>query len=173
MNIISKYFHFLFTNFKINSFLLFEKGGISLCLWGFLCPVCLFEQEMTYSELWDDYTQDDSLSLTESQTERFPPWSCRSLDRFELMTTLFLGCCCCLFGTAVGYERHQQYHGRHNFEYYCSSQPCCCCNSFLIEDCLIGQFCCCCSLIQLTMVNDERFRMNSKVEGGVNIKRAL
>ena len=162
-------FDFLFS-LKFIPFFVLKKGGISLCLWGFLCPVCLELQGRSYLPglLY-------SSSVTESQFERYPPWSCRSFDSSDDFITIFIySCCCCFFGFAVGCDRHEKYSQRVNFEYYCSSQPCCCCGEELsIEDCLIGYFCCCCSIIQVTMANDARFRMQSKVEGDVNIKHAL
>ena len=145
---------------------------MSLCLWGFLCPCCLDLQAFSYS-------RDLSMSfapLTESQFKRYPPWSCRGVVRTYFVVDLLCSCfCCCLYGLYVGSERHRKYSRRGNFEYYCSSQPCCCrsCTDGIpIEDCLIGYFCCCCSIIQVTMAIDERFRMQSKVEGNVNVKGA-
>ena len=164
--------------FKITSFL-FEKGGRSFCLWGFLCPFCLFYQGKKYSE--DLFSSDpENTLMTESQFERYPPWSCDGIHCFDV--TITLGLCCCNYGFLLGYERHVK---GDNFEYYCSSQSCCCCDcgqdwclsgdelSISIEDCLIGYLCCCCSLIQVTMSNEELFRMQSQVEGNVNIKHAL
>ena len=168
----SKIFYFLFTS-KLILLFFFEKGGISLCLWGFLCPLCLQLQTWSYSH--DLSTISFENELTESQFERYPPWSCRGVvDRSESVVLLFLSCCCCLYGVLFGGHRHWDYPDHVNLEYYCSSQHCCCrcCHKFAIEDCLIGHFCCCCSVIQVTMANDERFRMQSKVEGDVNIKRA-
>ena len=160
--------------FKINSFFfVLKKGGASLCLWGFLCPLCLQSQGWTYSDDLEARSSEDP--MTESQFERYPPWSCRGIDRSNFIWAVICSCCCCLFGLLVGGRRHEKYSPYVNFEYYCSSQPCCCCSccdDLSIEDCLIGQFCCCCSIIQVTMATDELFRMQSKVEGNVNIKRA-
>ena len=120
---------------------------------------------------------EQNIKMTESQLERFPPWSCRGVDCVVgFGMNLFVNCCLCLYGFEMGYKRHV--FESENFEFYCSSRPACCCfdcgcyDDISIEDCLIGYCCCCCSVIQLTMVNEERFRMQSKVEGNVNIKRA-
>ena len=71
-----------FTSFSIQKFIpfiCFEKGGRSLCLWGFLCPNCLDLQGFYYSS---DLNRSSSENpLTESQFERYPPWSCRDIDR--------------------------------------------------------------------------------------------
>ena len=176
----SKTFHSFFS-LQNSLFFVFKKGGARLCLWGFLCPLCLQSQGWTYS---DNLSYSSSKRpLTESQFERYPPWSCRGicssfsdLDCPNFIWAVICSCCC-LFGFAVGCGRHEKYSQRVNFEYYCSSQPCCCCcrsccDDLSIEDCLIGHFCCCCSIIQVTMAMDEHFRMQSKVEGNVNIKRA-
>ena len=157
-------------HFKINSFFCFEKGGISLCLWGFLCPLCLGIQTWGYSDDLEDSSSENP--LTESQLERSPPWSCRGFGCYDLAAVLFFGFCCCLYGVFFGGYRHQNYPAHVNFGYYCSSRRCCC-DGIPIEDCLIGYFCCCCSVIQMTMAMDELFRMKSKVEGDLNIKRAL
>ena len=148
-------------------------------MWGFLCPICLFHQGRTYSRDLKRSSSSSSSSsssenaLTESQLERYPPWSCHGLDHSDFSWTLFF-CCCCLFGFLVAGARHDRYSER---DHYCSSQPCycccCCCDDDIsIENCLIAHFCCCCSVIQITMADDERFRMRSKVEGNVNIKHA-
>ena len=162
--------------FKINSFFfVLKKGGTSLCLWGFLCPLCLHLQEWNYSFVLADTSSKNP--LTESQFERYPPWTCRGIAfcSSESAFILCLSYCLCLYGAFVGSERHEKYSPRAKFEYYCSSQRWCCrcCHTFTVEDCLIGYFCCCCSIIQVTMAMDEEFRMKSKVEGDVNIKRAL
>ena len=73
----------------------------------------------------------------------------------------------------MGFARHWRDFDRLNFEYYYSSHPCSCSDDISIEDCLIGYFCCCCSIIQVTLANDERYHMKSKVEGDVNIKHAF
>ena len=144
-------------------FFLFEKGGISLCLWGFLCPVALFEQGHNFG-----IAMSLENSLTESQFDRYPPWSCRDI---ELCAFICLATPC-FSGFILGSKRHRWKHFE-NFEFYCSSQKggCCCC-SMPIEDCLIGHFCCGCSIIQMTMAQDEIFRMKSAVEGDLNIKHA-
>ena len=164
-------------HFKIHSFFfVFKKGGISLCLWGFLCPICLYLQGNRYSEDFIKELENSSSSfeentMTESQFDRYPPWSCRGVCHsftFHL-TVINFGCCC--YGCIAGCERHG-IESRGNLEYYCSSQKCCYCEVVSIEDCLIGCFCYCCSLIQVAMEIHERFRMNSKVEGDLDIKRA-
>ena len=175
---ITKIFWLSF-HFKIHFFLffLFWKGGTSLCLWGFLCPLCLQLQGRSYSD--DQKKSSSKKSLRESQFERYPPWSCRGILCSHVAVALFLGFCCCTFGNTVGRGRHSQQVQNFGvtFEYYCSSRKCCCsccccCGEISIEDCLIGHFCCCCSIIQVTMAMEERFRMRSKVKGNINIKRA-
>ena len=169
-------------HFEIHSFFLFSKGGASLCLWGFLCPLCLDLQGNRYSHDLSKITNDLENSsssfeklpentMTESQFDRYPPWSCRGLCHSFTILLILVNCCCCCYGCVAGCERHG-IDFRENFEYYCSSQKCCCCDDVSIEDCLIGCFCYCCSLIQVAMAVHERFRMNSKVEGDLNIKRA-
>mmetsp|Transcript_41781 Transcript_41781/g.58308 ORF Transcript_41781/g.58308 Transcript_41781/m.58308 type:complete len:192 (+) Transcript_41781:154-729(+) len=159
------------------------SGGRSLCLWGFLCPICLFHQGETYKvDLKYSSPEFYSDPFTESQLERYPPWSCRGLHWF-LIGIFLLGSCFCvppLFGIVVGCGRHQRYSEHDRFGHHCSSLHCCpkfsCfhdCDAILIEDVLIGYFCCCCSIIQVTMANEEHFRMRSQVKGDINIKRAL
>ena len=76
---------FLFSfHFKSNSFF-FEIESSSLCLWGFLCPICLQVQGLNYSHDLEDSSSENP--VTESQFERYPPWSCRGLSDSE-----FLGC---------------------------------------------------------------------------------
>ena len=167
-----KIFDFLFNSKFISLFsFCFEKGGASLCLWGFLCPVCLELQGRSYSPGLS-YSSSEN-PVTESQFERYPPWSCRGFDRYEAICLFFVSCCCCLCGLFAGAPRHRRGYDHDHFEYYCSSQPCCgCCHGISIEDCLVGHFCCCCSIIQVTMAVNEHFRMQSKVEGDLNIKCA-
>mmetsp|Transcript_41783 Transcript_41783/g.58313 ORF Transcript_41783/g.58313 Transcript_41783/m.58313 type:complete len:188 (+) Transcript_41783:154-717(+) len=155
------------------------SGGRSLCLWGFLCPICLFHQGETYKvDLKYSSPEFYSDPFTESQLERYPPWSCRGIACTAVigscLSTLFYS----LFGFVVGCGRHEIFSERDKFQHYCSSQLCCCwccfeSDTLSIEDCLIGYFCCCCSIIQVTMANEEHFRMRSQVKGDINIKRAL
>ena len=145
-------------------------------MWGFLCPICLHLQFCSYSD--DLHYSSSSNPITKSQLERYPPFSCHGICDSEDFN-IFLCCyCSCFYGCISGMERHDE--ALSNFEHCCSSQSCCfTCHSrfgrtieLAVEDCLIGYFCCCCSIIQIVMVNEELFRMQSKVEGGLNIKRA-
>ena len=144
-----------------------------MCLWGFLCTACLEAQGDKYSHYL--LSPRSSQPATESQFERYPPWSCHGIDCPAFAFVLCVSYCLCLYGAVVGSVRHEKYSQRTKFEYYCSSQRWCCrcCHTFTVEDCLIGYFCCCCSVIQITMAMDELLRMKSKVEGDVNIKGAL
>ena len=137
-----------------------------MCLWGFLCPICLHRQGSQYIRDRADHSRNP---LKETQFERYPPWSCRGVHwRWYIL------CVCCWYGL-IGYDRHRDSVDFDRFDTYCSARGCCCCHDFLIEDCLIGYCCCCCSLIQVTMVRDEVVRMKSlktKVGNAKNIKRA-
>ena len=133
-----------------------------MCLWGFLCPFCLWNQTRLY---------DENEEPNESQLGHYPIWSCQGVWPTLLQCVLvgFCGIFLCGYGSFVGIPRHCPPRVYLKFNY--SKQKYCC--DHPIEDCMIGYFCCCCSLIQVAMANEEIFRMKSQIEGNVNIKRAL
>ena len=76
--------------------------------------------------------------LTQSQLERYPPWSCRGCD---CCCTIVLNAMPCYWGLELGAERHQR-EDLEGFEYYCvgcEEGGLCSCD-LPVEDCLTWLF---------------------------------
>ena len=105
----SKYIPHSFHSFKIHFFFFsfffcfFEKGGISLCLWGFLCPICLQRQGYNHAKELSETSSENE--MIESRFERYPPWSCRGFNGSDLAVGFFFGCCFCFYGVCKTLER--------------------------------------------------------------------